>query len=179
MELFSWLGRPLALDFANTVWPGRRRGPVDTIASTTDLRVWLDRAAIAATTTDFEERLEDLRGLRSAVRQLLDAHAKGDVLPRRSMEVINLFATEAPRVDQLVLDGRSLLVVEEVLSEEPASLFFGRVALSTMDVLTTMNIGVCGAPSCGLFFVAERDDQRWCTNTCGNRARVARHAAKR
>lgn len=179
MDLYSWLGRPLALDFANTVWPGRRRGPVDTIASITDLRVWLDRAAIPATTADFEERTEDLRGLRSAVRQLLEAKARKDVLPHRAMEVVNLFATEVPRVHQLVPDGRASRIIEEVLSEDPASLFFGRVALSTMDVLTGSNVGVCGAPSCGLFFIAERPYQRWCDNGCGNRARVARHAARR
>ena len=178
MEIFSWLGRPLALDFANTVWPGRRRGPVDTIASTTDLRVWLDRAAIAATTVDFEDRREDLRGLRSAVRQLLEASARNDVLPRRAMEIVNLFATEAPRVHQLVPDGKATRIVDDVLSEDPASLFLGRVALSTMEVLTTMRVGVCTAPGCGLFFIAERDGQRWCNNGCGNRARVARHAAR-
>lgn len=179
MDLFSWLGRPLALDFANTVWPGRRRGPMDTIASTTDLRVWLDRAAIPATTTDFEERLDDFRGLRTAIRQLLEASARKDVLPRRAMEIVNLFATDTARVPQLVPEGRGSRIIQEILSEDPASLFFGRVALSTMEVLTTMRVGICGAPSCGLFFIADRPDQRWCSNGCGNRARVARHAARR
>jgi predicted RNA-binding Zn ribbon-like protein len=178
VEIFDWLGRPLALDFANTVWPRRRRGPMDTIATTSDLRVWLDRAAIAATTHEIEPRLEDVRGLRSAVRQLLDAAAKRDVLPRRAMEVVNLFATEAPEVRQLVPDGKTSRVVSEVLSDDPASLLLGRVALSTMEVLTTMEVGVCAAPSCGLFFIVERSGQQWCSNACGNRARVARHAAR-
>jgi predicted RNA-binding Zn ribbon-like protein len=179
MELFDWLGRPLALDFANTVWPARRRGPVDAIASISDLRVWLDRAAIAATTRDLEPRLDDLRGLRSAVRQLLSAASKNDLLPRRAMEIVNLFATEAPEVRQIVPDGKGSRVVSEILSDDPASLLFGRIAVSTMAVLTTKTVGVCPAPSCGLFFVVERAGQLWCSNACGNRARVARHAAKR
>ena len=178
MELFDWLGRPLALDCANTVWPARRRGPMDTIASTSDLRVWLDRAAIPASTHDLDERMDELRSLRTAVRQLLAAHAAGDVLPRRAMEILNLFATEAPEVHQLVPDDKSSRIVTEMLSDDPASLLFGRVAMSTMEVLTSMNVGVCAAPSCGLFFIAERAGQRWCSNACGNRARVARHAAR-
>jgi predicted RNA-binding Zn ribbon-like protein len=178
MQLFDWLGRPLALDFANTVWPARRRGPIDVVATTSDLRVWLDRAAIAATTQDLEDRLDDLRGLRTAVRRLLSAASKRDVVPRRAMEIVNLFAAEAPEVRQLVPDGKRSRVVSEVLSEDPASLLFGRIALSTMEVLTAMSIGVCPAPSCGLFFVVERAGQVWCSNACGNRARVARHAAR-
>lgn len=178
MELFDWLGRPLALDFANTVWPARRRGPVDAIATISDLRVWLDRASIAATTRDLEPRLDDVRGLRTAVRQLLAAASKGDVLPRRAMEIVNLFATEAPEVRQLVPDGKRSRVVSEILSEDAASLLFGRIAMSIMEVLTTMTIGICPAPSCGLFFVVDRAGQRWCSNACGNRARVARHAAR-
>jgi predicted RNA-binding Zn ribbon-like protein len=178
MELFDWLGRPLAVDFANTVWPGRRSGPVDTIAARNGLILWLDRAMIPATASDLEERGEDLVGLRSAIRKLFAAAAHGDLLPRRPMEIINLFATEAPEVRQLVLDGDRPRVVTEILSEDPASLLVGRIAMSTMEVLTSMNLGVCPAPSCGLFYVAEHPGQRWCTNTCGNRARVARHAAR-
>src|SRR3954447_9124809 len=40
-------------------------------------------------------------------------------------------------------------------------------------------IGFCDAPSCGLFFERTRRNQRWCSPECGNRARVARHAARR
>jgi len=178
MELFDWLGRPLAVDFANTVWPARRRGPIDTIASAAGLETWLDRAAIAATARDLDARLEDLRSLRAAVRRLLAAAAAREHLPRRAMEIVNLFATEAPEVKQLVPDGKGSRVVAEVLSEDPGSLLLGRVALSTMEVLTSMSVGICDAPSCGLFFVIERAGQRWCSNVCGNRARVARHAAR-
>ena len=35
----------------------------------------------------------------------------------------------------------------------------------------------CDAPSCGGFFAPERANQRWCDDSCGTRARVARHAA--
>ena len=33
----------------------------------------------------------------------------------------------------------------------------------------------CAAPSCVVFFVADRPRRRWCCAACGNRARVARH----
>jgi len=37
----------------------------------------------------------------------------------------------------------------------------------------------CGAPGCGRWFVASRPRQRWCSPTCGNRARVARFQERR
>jgi predicted RNA-binding Zn ribbon-like protein len=33
----------------------------------------------------------------------------------------------------------------------------------------------CSAPSCVMFFVADRPRRQWCCAACGNRARVARH----
>jgi predicted RNA-binding Zn ribbon-like protein len=33
----------------------------------------------------------------------------------------------------------------------------------------------CAAPSCVVFFVADRPRRQWCCAACGNRARVARH----
>jgi len=37
----------------------------------------------------------------------------------------------------------------------------------------------CDAPGCGGFFVPNRSNQVWCSDACGTRARVARHAARR
>ena len=46
----------------------------------------------------------------------------------------------------------------------------------------TMSCGAavrtCQAPSCGFFFFG-RPDQEWCSIPCGNRARAARHYARR
>jgi hypothetical protein len=36
-----------------------------------------------------------------------------------------------------------------------------------------------GAPGCGRWFVASRPRQRWCSPTCGDRARVARFQERR
>ncbi|ELS57171.1 CGNR zinc finger domain-containing protein [Streptomyces viridochromogenes] len=37
----------------------------------------------------------------------------------------------------------------------------------------------CPAPSCGMFFLARRRDQAWCSIGCGNRARAARRSEQR
>jgi predicted RNA-binding Zn ribbon-like protein len=39
-------------------------------------------------------------------------------------------------------------------------------------------VGFCDAPSCGQFFAGGRAGRRWCSDACGTRARVARHARR-
>jgi predicted RNA-binding Zn ribbon-like protein len=52
-----------------------------------------------------------------------------------------------------------------------------RYARSTMELAASgsADLRVCGAPSCGMFYRSRRRQQRWCSEPCGTRARVARH----
>ena len=55
-----------------------------------------------------------------------------------------------------------------------------RVAAATIELVGSGGrdaVRFCDAPSCGDFFAPDRRDQRWCDDSCGTRARVARHAA--
>jgi predicted RNA-binding Zn ribbon-like protein len=55
-----------------------------------------------------------------------------------------------------------------------------RVAAATIELVGTGGadaVRFCDAPSCGDFFAPDRRNQRWCDDSCGTRARVARHAA--
>jgi predicted RNA-binding Zn ribbon-like protein len=54
------------------------------------------------------------------------------------------------------------------------------VAAATIELVGTGGsdaVRFCDAPSCGDFFAPDRPNQRWCDDSCGTRARVARHAA--
>ena len=60
---------------------------------------------------------------------------------------------------------------------DPLEELLARVAVSAIE-LAEEGIGFCDAPSCGQFFARDRSNQKWCSNHCGTRARVARHAAR-
>ena len=174
---YSWLGKELALDFANTVIvvrPGEER---DGLATEAQLARWLelerDRLGPAP---GAGARLGDFRRLRDALRRLLDA-ADGRDLPAGDVGVVNEASAAAPRVVQL----RDAAVVES-RAGSPEDAILGAIAASTVELLGGADhdlVRVCEAPSCGLYFLAARELQQWCTPSCGNRARVARHYARR
>jgi predicted RNA-binding Zn ribbon-like protein len=90
---------------------------------------------------------------------------------------VNEASAAAPRVVQL----RDGAVVESRLGS-PEDAILGAIAASAVELLGGPDrelVRVCDAPSCGLFFLAARERQQWCTPSCGNRARVARHYARR
>ena len=82
-----------------------------------------------------------------------------------SYRQIDLSSAERPRVVYESQTGRA----EQIL---------GAIADAAIDLLTGPDrerIKVCPAPSCGMFYLAGKGDQQWCSASCGNRARVARH----
>ena len=61
------------------------------------------------------------------------------------------------------------------------SLVLGQVALAVTDFLTgplAAKLRSCQAPRCVRYFLQGHGKQQWCKQSCGNRARVARHAAQ-
>ena len=90
---------------------------------------------------------------------------------------MNEASAAAPRVVQL----RDAAVVES-RAGSPEDAILGAIAASAVELLGGADrdlVRVCEAPSCGLYFLAARERQQWCTPSCGNRARVARHYARR
>jgi predicted RNA-binding Zn ribbon-like protein len=60
-------------------------------------------------------------------------------------------------------------------------LVLGSLALAVTDFLTgplAARLRSCQAPRCVRYFVQSHGKQQWCKQSCGNRARVARHAAR-
>ena len=59
-----------------------------------------------------------------------------------------------------------------------ADLVIGALAADAIDLLTSPrrhDLRACGAPGCILMFLKDHPRREWCSNTCGNRARQARH----
>lgn len=175
---FDWLGRfPLAVDVADTVRLVRGR-EVELLVDEDSLSRWIEaelsRFPVAKAASG---HLAEILPLRDAVRGVLKAHSADQTLPQQALEVLNAASARSPSyptIDQ----ARHTEIVE--MSDESFDVFQAQIARSTFEMLEkeAAALSVCEAPSCGMFFVPGNRKQRWCSPRCGNRARVARHAAR-
>lgn len=106
-----------------------------------------------------------LHPLRDAVRALFKAAARGGQPATGDVELLNRLAT-AP---SLRWDAQG----PRLATEEPAA----EAARTAVELLASGRIRACGNPRCVQFFLAERR-RAFCSATCANRTRVARHAAR-
>jgi predicted RNA-binding Zn ribbon-like protein len=181
----EWIGRGAAIDLANTVvavQPGRE---ADLLGSPGDLASWLslEEPWLGPASGETALRLADFRALRGAVRSLFAAVAEGRPVSPDAVERVNAASAAAPAV--AVLDAADPLA--PVATERSAAgsrtveilAALARSAIEAVGGPDRERLRVCPAPRCGRFFVASRAGRRWCTDACGNRARVARHAERR
>jgi predicted RNA-binding Zn ribbon-like protein len=177
-ERWSWLGEPLAVDFANTV---RRRGSdyTELLGSGADLRAWAEHEASRVpdpSEFDADTRLPEVRELRDAIFALLLAAARREPAPPGIEKQVNAALAAVPLVPQL-RDGVLELVAPP--DADPVDELLARTAMSAVELLASPALAYCDAPSCGQFFMRSRSDQRWCGPACGTRTRVARHAMRK
>ena len=174
---YSWLGKELAVDLANTMIVVRPGEELDGLATEEDLERWLEieRDRLGRVPG---AGLQEFRRLRAAVRALMTAAAEAEELPARAVAIVNRASRAAPRFAQL----RAGSAVDESRARTRADEVLGAIATSAIELLGSSDrelIRVCRAPRCGLYFLADRERRQWCSPSCGNRARVARHYARR
>jgi predicted RNA-binding Zn ribbon-like protein len=177
-ESFPWLVFPAAVDLANTVI-ATPVGERDLLADDERLDAWIDAERGRIPGVDGASgRLAQVRDLRESVRALLYARARGDPAPERARARINAISSAAPIRITLGADGHAIRE-PDVPAGYPS--FEAAIARSAIEVADQDDDGlsICGAPSCGMLFLREHPRQVWCSKACGNRARVARHAARR
>jgi predicted RNA-binding Zn ribbon-like protein len=171
--MWDWLGEALAVDFANTTKRsgGEERellqGPEDLVswAACEDGRVpGVDADAVG---------IGEVRTLRDDVKALLHATVRGEPAPVPAVERVNARVRATALVAQL-RDGE--LVLAPAVAAAPLDELLARVARSAIELTARGGLGFCDAPSCGQFFERRRVSQLWCSDACGTRARVARHA---
>jgi predicted RNA-binding Zn ribbon-like protein len=177
-ETLPWLTFPPAVDLSNTVMV-TSAGDRDLLSTTEQLDAWI--AAERGRIPDVEAasgRLPDVRTLRESVREVLYARARGKQAPDGARRRINEISAAAPLRTELTADGRA---VDEADSPDPYARFEATVARSAIELADRAEdrLSVCGAPSCGMLYLRDHPRQVWCSKACGNRARVARHAARR
>ncbi len=175
----SWIGLfPPAVDLANTVIASPT-GPLDLLATEDALRAWIEAERPAFALADAASgRLDEVRALREPIREILTAACSGRILPAAAVGAINDAAAAVATYPRLLPDGTSELVEA---GADVFARFRAAVARSLVTLLSgedRARLSMCGAPSCGMFFLRDDRRQRWCTPSCGNRARVARHAVR-
>ena len=173
---WEWLGQGLALDLADTVTieDGTEH---DLIDSANGYARWAAREAaflpkeLAAALDRGRSQLLDLR---ATVRDALAAVTAGVPPPLRSVDQLNRASRSAPTWTEL--DPVELSLRHET-SANKMDVLLASYARATIDLLAkdARRLRRCPAPSCGMFFLGTRPQQRWCSIQCGSRARVARH----
>ena len=170
-----------ALDVSNTVAVenGVER---DLLASDSEFERWGEAAAgspalspeEAAAISAAKPRLLELR---AHIRALFKATAGGDPLPKTSIAALNGVTRAAPEWLEIGDEG----TVARRAQGGAVERLLAAYARSAMEIAAdgTAKLRVCGAPSCGMFYRPRRRQQRWCSEPCGNRARFARHYARR
>jgi len=171
--MWEWLGEALAVDFANTT---KRRGDAERelLRGPEDLSEWTAReAGRVPAVAAHDVALADVKRFRDDVRALLHAVAGEKPVPEDTARRVNARLRAVPLV--LQLRGEEA-VLEPAAPAAPLAELLARVAHSAIELAQRGGVGFCDAPSCGQFFERRRASQRWCSDACGTRARVARHA---
>ena len=177
---FPMGGEPLvALDFADTLMTAVDP-QVDLLASAERAAAWW-RVQLARLPESPVPDPAAARRLRTAVRDLLDAHLEHRAPRPTSVEDVNAAAAAVPTSVRLAHDTAGRPHVETRWHTE----FGGNAALAaiareTIELLSTPDrsgrLRRCANPTCSMVFLAETTRRQWCSGTvCGNRMRVARH----
>jgi predicted RNA-binding Zn ribbon-like protein len=167
--------RSPALALVNTRRLGAS-GEVDDLAEPHATAEWLRRHELPAASVNADD-LSRVADLRTAVRELLAALAEDRSPDTVAVETVNAAARSDPAAPQLTWRSGPH---HEWRSTSPGSLEEALAALArdAIDVVTG-DLGhlvrPCEAHGCVRFFFREHARRRWCSTTCGDRVRAARH----
>jgi predicted RNA-binding Zn ribbon-like protein len=143
-----------------------------------DLRDWLARHDLTMNVASAAE-LKRFRDLRAVVRDLFTARARDSRPSARNLAAINAWAALAPRTPRLLWRDAGL-VADLAGRASAADLALAAIAGDAAVLAASVRrLRACEGNGCRMFFVAEHPRRRWCdSRVCGNRMRVARHAAR-
>ena len=126
-----------------------------------------------------DEDVDRVRQLRSAIRAAFTARAAGRRPPRSAIRMINVAAALVPSTPRLRWrdDGPVQVRVwtESAQSTDIALAEIAANAISTLLGGWGDRLRLCEAHGCNRMFIADHRRRRWCSRTCGDRVRVARH----
>jgi predicted RNA-binding Zn ribbon-like protein len=156
---------------------------VDGLADPASAEAFVTAVAPRLTVRDLPEgewpTATELTALRQAVREALHASVDGAAQDAATLEAINAIAVQAPTSlrAELRADGAPTAVVDHHGATRAQSLL-AAMAIDAIELITgpdRSKLRACHAPGCSLYYLKDHPRRQWCSNTCGNRARQARH----
>lgn len=172
---------PLPVRLVNTIWADRD-GVHDALGTVAQLKQWARQCGVTPASSLTHDDLTRARRLRDAVRRLaaaaLDDARPGavpDLSPDDALDVLNGFlGATAP---ELRREPRGGFRRTWASADSGFARALSEIALEAADLLDEAEerLGVCHGPGCVLYFQRVPARRAWCSDGCGNRARVARH----
>jgi predicted RNA-binding Zn ribbon-like protein len=123
-----------------------------------------------------------LRELRAAIRAAFVARIAGTPLDAASLAVLNAASAGGPRAPQLTWEvdgpGRAWATPRagQGLGVAVATIAADAIEVVSGDLGEALR--ACEAHGCVRIFLQDHGRRRWCSRTCGDRVRVARHYEK-
>ncbi|HEY4098656.1 MAG TPA: ABATE domain-containing protein [Baekduia sp.] len=157
--------------------------PVDGLADPASAEAFVTAVAPRLAVRDLPEgewpTATELTALRQAVREALHASVEGAAQDAATLEAITAIAGQAPTSlrAELGADGAPTAVVDHHGATRAQSVL-AAMAIDAIELITGPDRGklrACHAPGCALYYLKDHPRRQWCSNTCGNRARQARH----
>ena len=120
------------------------------------------------------------RRLRTALRDLFDAHLEGRRPRPGSLDDVNAVAAAVPTSLRLAADDGAYREEVRWHAEHGGNAALAATARGAIELMADPHrlarLRRCANPNCSMLFLAETTRRQWCTpNICGNRTRVARH----
>ena len=180
------LGEPAPVRLMNTIWADTA-GVHDDLTTPAALRDWLvtvDHRDADALGDSRPDELSEARLLRDSLRRLA-AFCTDDSRPAAQSPVdsvddavaaVNRAVTHRPHAQLVFRGGR--LHRDHPTPTSPTRVALAELAHDSIDTLTgpsATKLRACHAPGCVRYFVRSHPRREWCSETCGNRARAARH----
>jgi predicted RNA-binding Zn ribbon-like protein len=177
------LGEPLPLELGNATYTVRGIRQ-DGLTTPAHLGAWLRdaRARLRTRLTDAQllactaDDLVAARDLRDCVRALADAVVRRARPAPSVVAALNAHVRAASRWRELSWHAGP--VAAEKSNAPPVRQALGEIAAQAVDLFSSPDreqIRACPAPGCVLYFLRQHARREWCSTTCGNRVRAARH----
>lgn len=182
----AWMlpGEPSPVRLMNTIWADTG-GVHDDLTTPAALREWLAVVSeqdphVLGTLRPHD--VAEARLLRDALRRLAAFRTLDDRPAAQSpvgsvdeaIAAVNDAVSHRPP-DRLTLNGEQLQRESPTHACRTALAELAHDAIELLTGPTATSLRACHAPGCVLYFVKTHPRREWCSETCGNRVRAARH----